>query len=97
MRILNSNNKHLWRSLQLFFSLFWPVANVFAQPVAQSSSSTSIFSPASTPADLILSLSFWVLAITGVIFLIVGSLLVYGHKIQAKGERRWPRATAGLR
>jgi cytochrome c oxidase subunit 2 len=53
------------------------VAKLFAQPAAQSSKSTSIFSPASTPADSILGLSFFVLAITGVIFLIVGSLLVY--------------------
>jgi cytochrome c oxidase subunit 2 len=77
MRILDSNNRHIRRALQLFVSLFCPVTNLFAQPAAQSSSSTSIFSPASTPADSILGLSLFVLAITGVIFLIVASLLVY--------------------
>jgi cytochrome c oxidase subunit II len=77
MQIPDSNNTHLRRALRILIGLFWPVADLFAQPAAQSSSSTSIFSPVSTPADLILGLSFFVLAITGVIFLIVGSLLVY--------------------
>jgi cytochrome c oxidase subunit 2 len=40
-------------------------------------SPTSIFSPASTPASEILALSMLVLAVTGVIFVCVGSLLVY--------------------
>lgn len=38
---------------------------------------TSIFSPASTPAHSIFDLSMFVLAITGGIFLVVGSLIVY--------------------
>jgi cytochrome c oxidase subunit 2 len=37
----------------------------------------NIFNPASTPADSILRLSLFVLIITGLIFVIVGSLLVY--------------------
>src|SRR5215469_15638468 len=37
----------------------------------------NIFKPASTPADSILHLSFLVLAITGAIFLVVFSLIVY--------------------
>jgi cytochrome c oxidase subunit 2 len=77
MLILDSNNSNIRRALWILVVLFWPVADVFAQPVAQSSSSTSIFSPVSTPADSILGLSFFVLVITGVIFLIVASLLVY--------------------
>jgi len=77
MQILDANNPHIRRVLQILVTLFWPVTNVFAQPAAQSSNSTSIFSPASTPADTIFGLSLFVLAITGVIFLIVGSLLVY--------------------
>ena len=77
MQILDCNYKHIRRTLQTLVGLFWPVANLFALPAAQSSSSTSIFSPVSTPADSILGLSFFVLAITGVIFLIVASLLVY--------------------
>ena len=40
-------------------------------------SPTSIFSPASTPAHSIYGLSLFVFAITGGIFLVVGSLLVY--------------------
>ena len=77
MQIPDSNNTHLRRSLQILVSLFWPVADLFAQPAAQSSSPMSIFSPVSTPADLIFGLSLFVLAVTGVIFLIVGGLLVY--------------------
>ena len=37
----------------------------------------SIFAPASTPAQSILGLSFFVLMITGGIFLIVGGTLTY--------------------
>jgi cytochrome c oxidase subunit II len=50
-----------------------------AQTSAEGSSSTStnIFAPASTPADSIYDLSLFVLAITGVIFLIVFGLLFY--------------------
>jgi cytochrome c oxidase subunit 2 len=77
MQILNSNNTHMRRALQILVSLFWPVASIFAQPAAQSSTSTSIFSPISTPADSIFRLSLFVLAVTGVIFLIVATLLVY--------------------
>src|SRR5215471_13666281 len=77
MLLLDSNKSHLRRALWILVVLFWPATSLLAQPVAQSSKSTSIFSPASTPADLILSLSLFVLAITGVIFLIVASLLVY--------------------
>ncbi|MBV8907164.1 MAG: cytochrome c oxidase subunit II, partial [Acidobacteriia bacterium] len=40
-------------------------------------SSTNIFAPASTPAKTIFGLSLFVLAVTAVIFLVVGSLLVY--------------------
>jgi len=77
MQILDCNYKHTRRTLLIPVGLFWPVAKLFAQPTAQLSKSTSIFSPASTPADSILGLSLFVLAVTGVIFLIVGSLLVY--------------------
>ena len=38
---------------------------------------TSIFAPASTPARSIVDLSFFVLTITGVIFVVVAALLVY--------------------
>jgi cytochrome c oxidase subunit 2 len=48
-----------------------------AQPAASPLSSTSIFSPTTTPARTIVGLSIFVLAITGFIFFVVGSLLVY--------------------
>src|SRR5258708_4398733 len=41
------------------------------------SSPTNIFAPASTPAKSIFGLSLFILAITGVIFVVVGSLLAY--------------------
>jgi cytochrome c oxidase subunit II len=48
-----------------------------AQAAAQSSNSTSIFAPSSTPADSIHRLSLLVLAVTGTIFTVVFSLLFY--------------------
>src|SRR5258708_2860972 len=41
------------------------------------SSPTNIFAPASTPAQSIFGLSLFVLVITGVVFVVVGSLLAY--------------------
>ncbi len=46
-------------------------------PSAQYLSPTNIFAPISTPADTIFGLSMFVLAVTGAIFLVVFSLLVY--------------------
>ena len=48
-----------------------------AQQVLGQNTNTSIFSPASTPAQSIYSLSMFVLAITGGIFLVVGGLIAY--------------------
>src|SRR5215469_3345873 len=56
--------------------LFSPSAS-FAQKAGSALSPTSIFSPASTPADSIFGLSLFVLAVTAVIFVVVFSLLVY--------------------
>jgi cytochrome c oxidase subunit 2 len=56
--------------------LFSPSAS-FAQKTGSALSPTSIFSPASTPADSIFGLSLFVLAVTGVIFVVVFSLLAY--------------------
>src|SRR5437899_7559614 len=77
MRILGSKNSNIRRALQILVSLVSPVTAASAGPPIPSSSSTSIFSPASTPADSIFRLALFVLAITGIIFLIVSSLLVY--------------------
>jgi cytochrome c oxidase subunit II len=49
----------------------------FAQNAGQALSPTSIFSPASTPANSIFGLSLFVLAVTAVIFVVVFSLLAY--------------------
>ena len=56
--------------------LFSPSAS-FAQKTGSALSPTSIFSPASTPADSIFGLSLFVLAVTAVIFVVVFSLLAY--------------------
>ena len=77
MQILGCNKTHLRRALQILVNLIWPVTELLARPATSTSNSTSIFSPASTPADSIFGLSLLVLVVTGVIFLIVGSLLVY--------------------
>src|SRR5579864_9019357 len=71
-----------WISLKFRHSLklagAWMLAaRCFAQSGAQSSSSTNIFAPASTPADAIFGLSIFVLVVTGVIFAIVFGLLLY--------------------
>ena len=62
---------HLLRSAALGRDLNHPFLTLaFRSP-------TNIFSPVSTPAHTIYSLSLFVFAITGGIFLVVGSLLVY--------------------
>lgn len=61
----------------MFITFIWPVTAAFAELPGPSSGSTSIFAPVSTPADSILGLSFFVLAITGAIFAVVFFLLVY--------------------
>src|SRR5262249_36415397 len=56
-------------------------------PPGKVSSSTNIFAPASTPADSIFTFSLFVLAITGIIFLIVAGLLVYAAvKFRKRGD-----------
>ena len=61
------------RNVAGFFSL---VATAAAAPDSPFSS-TNIFAPASTPAKAIFGLSMFVLAVTAVIFAVVGALLVY--------------------
>jgi cytochrome c oxidase subunit II len=48
-----------------------------ARQVFAQNTNTSIFSPASTPSQSIVSLSMFVFAITGGIFVVVGGLIVY--------------------
>ncbi len=89
-RILGSVNP--LRSLQSFIVLLWLTASCQAQSAAQNSSSTNIFAPSSTPADSIYKLSLLVLAVTGTIFVVVLSLLVYAAvKFKRKsGDDREP-------
>jgi cytochrome c oxidase subunit 2 len=77
MQILDSNSSNTRRALPILVAFFWPVTAAFAMPPNQPSSSTSIFSPVSTPANSIFGLSLFVLAVTATIFLTVFSLLVY--------------------
>jgi len=64
-------------AIQILVTLVSPVTAASAVSPSNPSGSTSIFSPVSTPADSIFGLSLFVLAVTGVIFAIVFSLLVY--------------------
>jgi cytochrome c oxidase subunit II len=58
------------------FVCFGSTALAFADP-SQPSSPTNIFAPASTPAKSIFGLSLFVLEVTGAIFLVVFTLLIY--------------------
>ena len=74
MRLRGSNK---WRFLGSQILVFvWSASAAFAD-AAPPFSPTNIFAPASTPAKAIFGLSLFVLAVTGVIFLVVFSLLLY--------------------
>jgi cytochrome c oxidase subunit 2 len=77
MQVKSLNNSLVRRAASTVVALFSPLVAAFAQTSGQPSSSTSIFSPASTPADSIFGLSLFVLTVTAGIFLTVFSLLVY--------------------
>jgi cytochrome c oxidase subunit 2 len=66
-------------ALHTLLFAFLSVASVTASALRNPppESSTNIFTPASTPAKSIADLSVFVLAITGVIFLVVFTLLIY--------------------
>ena len=62
------------------------------------SSATNIFAPTSTPAHSILGLSMFVLAITALIFVVVGGLLAYAvikFRGKATGDGREPAQVYG--
>src|SRR5207253_1216522 len=77
MQILGLKNSNVQLALQILITLISPVTAASAGPPAQSSGSTSVFSPVSTPADSIFGLSLFVLAVTGTIFVVVFTLLLY--------------------
>jgi cytochrome c oxidase subunit 2 len=74
---LRSRGSNKWHALraQILLCLCCSAA-AFADPAAQLSP-TNIFAPASTPAKSIFGLSLFVLAVTGAIFLVVFTLLLY--------------------
>jgi cytochrome c oxidase subunit 2 len=66
------------RALKSMLAVLWfPAVSAFAEPAHPSLSPTSIFAPASTPANSIFDLSVFVLEVTAAIFLVVFSLLAY--------------------
>src|ERR1700752_751203 len=72
---MKSSLCYSWRiALLIFWSprLLWAV-----EPGGSTAENTSIFSPASTPAQSIADLSVFVLVVTGIIFLAVFALLLY--------------------
>jgi heme/copper-type cytochrome/quinol oxidase subunit 2 len=73
----NEKNSVTQGVLQVFAFLFWCAAGAAAEPAGSPLSSTNIFAPASTPAKTIFGLSVFVLILTGIIFVVVGGLLVY--------------------
>jgi len=74
---LRSRSSINWRGLaSQVLVCFGAAPAAFADP-APRLSPTSIFAPASTPADSIFGLSLFVLAVTGAIFVVVFTLLAY--------------------
>jgi cytochrome c oxidase subunit II len=68
----------LCRSWRIAILIFWSARLLWAvEPGSSTAQSTSIFSPASTPAKSIADLSVFVLVVTGIIFLAVFALLLY--------------------
>jgi cytochrome c oxidase subunit 2 len=68
----------LSRGCRIAFLAFWSSSALWAAgPDGTTRHGTNIFSPASTPAKSIADLSGFVLAISGIIFVVVFSLLVY--------------------
>ena len=70
----------------------------FADPAHRPSSPTSIYSPASTPAQSIYGLSLFVLAITAIVFVLVFGLLAYAvikSRDRAHDDKREPPQVYG--
>jgi cytochrome c oxidase subunit II len=84
---------------QIALLLFWSARPLWAVgPGGSTAQSTSIFSPASTPAKSIADLSVFVLVITGIIFVVVFALLLYSvvrFRGRAMDEGREPAQVYG--
>jgi len=70
----NSAPRSVLQGFVLYFC--YMAAAAAAEPAGSPLSSTSIFAPASTPARTIFGLSVFVLVVTGIIFVVVSTLLV---------------------
>jgi cytochrome c oxidase subunit 2 len=67
---------------------------LYSGPVAVPWSPTNIFAPASTPAHMISKLSYFALGITGLIFLVVATLIIYAlfrYRARAGDESEPPQ------
>lgn len=77
-KVRESVAKRLWRrALQVVASILCATSTALAGSLGGLNSPTNIFAPDSTPARSIYRLSVFVLEITGVIFVVVFSLLLY--------------------
>jgi cytochrome c oxidase subunit 2 len=76
MQALRSTNSFARGPLSVLLSVIWQVSAVVGA-THPALSPTNIFAPASTPAKSIAHLSVFVLVITGIIFVVVFTLLVY--------------------
>jgi cytochrome c oxidase subunit 2 len=87
----------MWRSVVLLVLLSCCITTAAAANPS-SSSGTNIFAPESTPARSIFHLSVFVLAITGIIFAVVFTLLVYSiskFRARSANEDREPAQVYG--
>ena len=93
MRVPARNNSIPWHPLMRVGALCLCATPGVAQQASQGSASTSIFDPASTPATSIYGLSLFILAVTGTIFVIVFSMLLYAavkFRDRSGDDRREP-------
>ena len=78
MALFRMKSSTLWFLALTILLVFWPATAMWSsEPKSPLPHGTNIFAPASTPARSIADLSVFVLAITGVIFVVVFALLVY--------------------
>ena len=77
MQMRSGQNPVIRHAVEIFIFLCWSIAVAAAEPARLPLSSTNIFAPASAPAKTIFGFSLFVLSITGLIFFVVFTLLVY--------------------
>src|SRR5215467_6371624 len=75
-RLKHSTKLRVFHAFALTFA-FWSTAATGAAEPAASTGLTNIFAPESTPAKAIFHFSMFVLAITGIIFVVVFTLILY--------------------